>query len=83
MRWQLVQVVADLNLAAALLRHFAALAVRLLAAVLLHSGHLRSCSACKHRQHHAKHEQNCRDGGEAPHDLSIFPYTLRNVCGTE
>ena len=74
MRRKLTEVVADFYLAAALLHHLAALAVHLLAAVLLHPTHLRSRRASKSWQHHAKHEQNCRDGIEAPHNVIIFPH---------
>ena len=79
MCWKLVEVVPNLNLTAALLCHLTAFAVHLLAAVLLHPTHLWSDSAGKGRHHHGEHEKHCREAGEPPHSLSIFP-VLSSIC---
>lgn len=52
---QLVEVITDFNLAAALFGHLAAPAVHLLAAIVLHPSHLRSHSAGEHRHQHDEH----------------------------
>ena len=70
--WELVEVVPNLNLTAALLRHLTALAVHLLAAVLLHPTHLWSDRAGKGRHHHGEHEKNCREAGVPAHVVIIF-----------